>query len=197
MQGDATGSTLVVDIGGGSTELICGLGGEVGFHASLQAGTVRHSERHLTANPPSPSELEELAADVRGLIDEAMGSDPAAVAEHAIAVAGTPTSLAAIELELEPYDPERVHGHRLSLRSIQRMLSQLASVPLAERLEIPGLHPGRAPTIVAGVVILVEVMRAFGLEEIEASEHDILWGARSPLPWLRPEPEPHTGNPGP
>ena len=79
-------------------------------------------------------------------------------------------------MELEPYDPSRVHGHTLALPSIQRMLSQLASVPLAERVEIPGLHPDRAPTIVAGVVILVEMMRAFGLEEITVSEHDILYG---------------------
>jgi len=176
VEGGATGSTLVVDIGGGSTELICGRGGEVGFHASLQAGTVRHSERYLTTDPPTPPELEALAANVRGLIDEGMGSDPGAAAEGAIAVAGTPTSLAAIEQQLEPYDPGRVHGHRLSLTSIQRMLSRLASLPLVQRLRIPGLHPRRAPTIVAGVVILVEVMRAFGLEEVEASEHDILWG---------------------
>jgi exopolyphosphatase/guanosine-5'-triphosphate,3'-diphosphate pyrophosphatase len=65
----------------------------------------------------------------------------------------------------------------MSLESIQRMLSRLAAMPLAERLRVPGLHPGRAPTIVAGVVILVEAMRAFGLNEIEASEQDILWGS--------------------
>ena len=80
-------------------------------------------------------------------------------------------------MELEPYDPARVHGHVLSLPSIQRMLSQLASAPLAERVEIAGMHPDRAPTIVAGVVILVEAMRAFGLDRIEVSEHDILYGA--------------------
>ncbi len=79
-------------------------------------------------------------------------------------------------MELEPYDPARVHGHLLSLPAIQRMLSQLASAPLAQRVEIPGMHPDRAPTIVAGVVILVEAMRAFGLEQIEVSEHDILYG---------------------
>ena len=79
-------------------------------------------------------------------------------------------------MELEPYDPARVHGHVLALPTIQRMLSRLASVPLAERVEIPGLHPDRAPTIVAGVVILIETMRAFGLEEIAVSEHDILYG---------------------
>jgi exopolyphosphatase / guanosine-5'-triphosphate,3'-diphosphate pyrophosphatase len=166
--------TLVIDIGGGSTELVVGAGEEISFHASLQAGVVRHSERHISSDPPTVAELEALAADVRGLIEAAAkeGARPAA----GIAVAGTPTSLAAIELGLEPYDPERVHGHVLSLPSIQRTLSRLASISLAERVEIPGLHPDRAPTIVAGVVILIEAMRAFGLERIEVSEHDILYG---------------------
>ena len=166
--------TLVVDIGGGSTELVVGHGSEVTFHDSLQAGVVRHSERHIASDPPTASELEALATDIRGLIETSVGTG--VIATRGIAVAGTPTSLAAVELGLEPYDPARVHGHVLALPSIQRMLSQLASVPLAERVEIPGLHPDRAPTIVAGVVILVEVMRAFGLEEIGVSEHDILYG---------------------
>jgi exopolyphosphatase/guanosine-5'-triphosphate,3'-diphosphate pyrophosphatase len=166
--------TLVVDIGGGSTELVVGHGSEVTFHDSLQAGVVRHSERHIASDPPTASELEALATDIRGLIETSVGTG--VTATRGIAVAGTPTSLAAVELGLEPYDPARVHGHVLALPSIQRMLSQLASVPLSERVEIPGLHPDRAPTIVAGVVILVEVMRAFGLEEIGVSEHDILYG---------------------
>ena len=166
--------TLVVDIGGGSTELVIGHGAEVSFHDSLQAGVVRHSERHIASDPPTAGELEALATDVRGLIEASLGNGVAA--SQGIAVAGTPTSLAAVELGLEPYDPARVHGHVLALPSIQRMLSQLASAPLAERVEIPGLHPDRAPTIVAGVVILVEVMRAFGLDEIAVSEHDILYG---------------------
>ncbi len=92
-------------------------------------------------------------------------------------MAGTPTSLAAIDQRLDPYDPELVHGYTLSLESIQRMFSELAAMPLSERLDVPGLHAGRAPTIVAGVVILIQVMRAFGLSEIEVSEQDILWGA--------------------
>ena len=166
--------TLVVDIGGGSTELVVGEGSEVTFHDSLQAGVVRHSERCISSDPPTASELEALAADVRGLIEASVGNGIEVTS--AIAVAGTPTSLAAVELELEPYDPSRVHGHNLALPSIQRMLSRLASVPLAERVEIPGLHPDRAPTIVAGVVILIEVMRAFEVEEIGVSEHDILYG---------------------
>jgi exopolyphosphatase/guanosine-5'-triphosphate,3'-diphosphate pyrophosphatase len=169
--------TLVIDIGGGSTELIVGIGSEISFHASLQAGVVRHTERHVSSDPPTAVELESLAGDVRGLIGEAISGQAEARAEAGIAVAGTPTSLAAVEMELVPYDPARVHGHVLSLPSIQRMLSRLASAPLRDRVEIAGLHADRAPTIVAGVVILVETMRAFGLDRIEASEHDILYGA--------------------
>ena len=169
--------TLIVDIGGGSTELVVGSGLEVSFHASLQAGTVRHTERHLPSDPPGPAELEELAGDVRGLIDAELAGRAHVSAEHGIGVAGTPTSLAAIDLQLDPYDSDAVHGHTLGLEAIQHMYSELASMPLAERLEVTGLHPGRAPTIVAGVVILIQVMRAFGLSEIEVSEHDILYGA--------------------
>jgi exopolyphosphatase / guanosine-5'-triphosphate,3'-diphosphate pyrophosphatase len=166
--------TLVVDIGGGSTELIVGQGREIAFHTSLQAGVVRHTERHISSDPPTAVELEALATDARTLIERATAGAPGA--EKGIAVAGTPTSLAAIELELDPYDPARVHGHVLELRSIQRMLSRLAAAPLAERVEITGMHADRAPTIVAGVVILVETMRAYGLERITVSEYDILYG---------------------
>lgn len=166
--------TLVVDIGGGSTELIVGNGREISFHDSLQIGVVRHTERHFASDPPTAGEMEALAADVRSLIEGSVGAG--IEARQGIAVAGTPTSLAAVELGLEPYDPSRVHGTVLALPSIQRMLSGLASVPLAERVEIPGLHPDRAPNIVAGVVILVETMRAFELDEITVSEHDILYG---------------------
>jgi exopolyphosphatase/guanosine-5'-triphosphate,3'-diphosphate pyrophosphatase len=173
----AQDSTLVFDIGGGSTELIVGSGTRVGFHTSLQAGTIRQSERHLSADPPDPHELEDLAGEIRNLIDRAIATEPHANPTRAIAVAGTPTSLAAIDQGLEPYDPGRVHGYRLGMPRIQRMLSRLSSLPLAERLRVPGLHPGRAPTIVAGTVILVQVMRAFGMDEIEVSELDILHGS--------------------
>jgi exopolyphosphatase/guanosine-5'-triphosphate,3'-diphosphate pyrophosphatase len=166
--------TLVVDIGGGSTELIVGSGSEISFHDSLQAGVVRHTERHVNSDPPTASELEALATDVRGLIADSVGAG--VEARQGIAVAGTPTSLAAVTMELEPYNPTRVHGHVLDLPSIQVILSRLASLPLAERVEVPGLHPDRAPTIVAGIVILIETMRAFDLERITVSEHDILYG---------------------
>lgn len=171
-----TETTLILDIGGGSTELVIGMGEEISFHASLQAGVVRHTERHLSNDPPATVELETLAADVRGLIEAAVVNQVDDIPKAAIAVAGTPTSLAAMEMELDPYDPKQVHGHVLSLQSIQRLLSQLASAPLAERTEIVGMHPDRAPTIIAGVVILIEAMRIFELDQIRVSEHDILYG---------------------
>ncbi|MGE5408264.1 MAG: exopolyphosphatase [Syntrophothermus sp.] len=166
--------TLVVDIGGGSTEIVVGAGREIEFHASLQAGVVRHAERHIFSDPPTAAELESLAADVRGLIEAATADGVSA--EEGIAVAGTPTSLAAIELELDPYDPDRVHGHVLALPSIQRMLSRLASASLQQRARTTGLQADRAPTIVPGAVILIETMRAFELERVTVSEHDILYG---------------------
>jgi exopolyphosphatase/guanosine-5'-triphosphate,3'-diphosphate pyrophosphatase len=94
-----------------------------------------------------------------------------------IAVAGTATSLAAIDLELDTYDPDRVHGHRLALAACERILGRLAALPVEERRSVTGLHPDRAPTIVAGVAILTRSLRAFGLDEVEISEADILHGA--------------------
>ncbi|MFN8152290.1 MAG: Ppx/GppA phosphatase family protein [Solirubrobacterales bacterium] len=169
--------TLVVDIGGGSTELIVGSGPEPEFHTSLQVGVVRHSERHVHADPPRTEELEALSDDVGGTLEAELSSHPGLRAEHAIAVAGTPATLAAVELELEDFDADVVEGHHLSLASAQQACSRLASLPVAERAHVPGVHPDRAPTIVAGVVILIKAMRAFGLDEVEVSERDILYGA--------------------
>jgi exopolyphosphatase/guanosine-5'-triphosphate,3'-diphosphate pyrophosphatase len=97
--------------------------------------------------------------------------------EHGIAVAGTATTLAAIDQKLDPYDPEKVHGYRVNLGACERIVAQLAALTVAERRGVTGLHPDRAPTIVAGAVIMLESMRVFGLDEIEVSESDILHGA--------------------
>jgi exopolyphosphatase / guanosine-5'-triphosphate,3'-diphosphate pyrophosphatase len=94
-----------------------------------------------------------------------------------LAVAGTATTAAAIAHEVEPYDPARIHGARVTEGALEEMLARLALLPEAERREVPGLHPDRAPTIVAGITILLECTRALGLDEIEVSEHDILRGA--------------------
>jgi exopolyphosphatase/guanosine-5'-triphosphate,3'-diphosphate pyrophosphatase len=168
---------LVIDIGGGSTELVAGLPGhEPTFHVSTQAGVVRQTERHLHDDPPPPAQLQALAEEVRQVFEEAVPADVRAGVRHAIAVAGTATSAAAIDQALEPYDPARVQGYVLHVGDCELMLARLADLPLAERRKVPGLHPDRAPTIVAGVAILIEAMREFGLDEVEVSEHDILWG---------------------
>jgi exopolyphosphatase/guanosine-5'-triphosphate,3'-diphosphate pyrophosphatase len=169
--------TLVIDVGGGSTELVIGVGRRAGFHVSTQAGVVRQSERHIRSDPPAAAELDALAADVRSVLLAAVPVEQRAGVVRAIAVAGTATSLAAIAQALVPYDPARVHGYVLSAAERERILAQLAAVPLSERRLTPGLDPARAPTIVAGVVILREVARVFGLDAIEVSEHDILRGA--------------------
>jgi exopolyphosphatase / guanosine-5'-triphosphate,3'-diphosphate pyrophosphatase len=168
---------LVLDIGGGSTELVVGSGRSVAFHVSTQAGSVRHTERELTSDPPSDIELARCADEIRTEIERAVPGEVRRSVVDGVAVAGTPTSLAAIELGLDPYDPERVDGHRLTRLSCQRMLAQLAALPLEQRREVRGLHPERAPTIVAGTIILIETMKAFALESMEVSEHDILHGA--------------------
>ncbi|MEJ7718664.1 MAG: hypothetical protein WKF31_12135 [Thermoleophilaceae bacterium] len=98
-------------------------------------------------------------------------------ATDGIAVAGTATSLAAVDQELEPYDASRVDGYLLELGACEHMLAMLATKTLDERREVSGLHPGRAPTIVAGAVILVEAMRAFALDAVRVSEADLLHGA--------------------
>jgi exopolyphosphatase/guanosine-5'-triphosphate,3'-diphosphate pyrophosphatase len=143
---------------------------------STQIGVVRHGERHLHAVPPSPAELDALAAAVRASLAAGVPAHARRGRRTAIGVAGTPTQCAAIDLALEPYDPARVEGHVLTARRLSELLRRLAPLPLARLREVPGLHPARAPVIVAGVVILLEAMRCFDLDRIEASERDILWG---------------------
>ncbi len=169
--------TLVVDIGGGSTELVIGTGHEPDFHVSTQAGVVRQTERHIKSDPPEPEELEALRQDVRDTVAEAVPEERRSSVQHAIAVAGTATSLGAIAQQLEPYDPDKVHGYLITKAEAQTILKTLASIPLEERRKTKGLHPDRAPTIVAGIVILIEVLDLFGLGKAEVSEHDILRGA--------------------
>jgi exopolyphosphatase/guanosine-5'-triphosphate,3'-diphosphate pyrophosphatase len=169
--------TLVIDIGGGSTELVIGTGHETSFHVSTQAGVVRQTERHIHEDPPTEPELDELREDVRGIIAEGVAEEHRRAVKHAIAVAGSATSLAAIAQELDPYDPEKVHGYLLRREQCEQILTRLAAIPLEQRRQVAGLHPDRAPTIIAGVVILIEVLKLFALHEVEISEHDILRGA--------------------
>jgi exopolyphosphatase/guanosine-5'-triphosphate,3'-diphosphate pyrophosphatase len=167
--------TLVVDIGGGSTELVIGRpGAEPDFHVSTQAGSVRQTERHLHDDPPTPEQLHALRKDVRAIVEDGAPAGVRAAVTRGIAVAGTATQLAHVDLA----DPDApTHGHVLDLARVREILDRLGSVPLGQRRAVEGLDPDRAPTIVAGAAILVEVSDAFGLQRIETSETDILHGA--------------------
>jgi exopolyphosphatase/guanosine-5'-triphosphate,3'-diphosphate pyrophosphatase len=170
--------TLVIDIGGGSTEFVVGRPGEhPDFHVSTQSGSVRQTERHLHDDPPTQQQLDALRQEVRGIIEDAVPADVRAAVERGIAVAGTATQLAGIDVELDPGDDRSLHGHTLRLDAVEEILDRLASVPLEQRERTKGLDPDRAPTIVAGAAILVEAMRSFGLDRVETSERDILHGA--------------------
>ena len=190
---DVAADTLVIDIGGGSTELVVGGPDGLRFHDSLDLGCVRLTERFLHSDPPTGEELGACAEAVRALLAQRVPGDVRP--ETAIGVAGTITSLAALDLRLAEYDAEQVHGHRLSREGVHAQLDRLASVPLAERREIPALDPDRAPVIVAGAVILREALEHFGLEGLEVSEHDILDGAALEAADL-PEPEEGNAPPG-
>jgi exopolyphosphatase/guanosine-5'-triphosphate,3'-diphosphate pyrophosphatase len=161
--------TLLVDIGGGSTELVLADPGGVTFRTSTQLGSGRLTERYLPSDPPTPAELEACAAHVREVL-------PALRPPAAIGVAGTVTTAAAIDIGVEPYDPQRTHGHRLTGDAVRRVRDELAGMPLARREHVALLEPARAPVIVAGLVILAEILAAFELEAIEVSERDILHG---------------------
>jgi exopolyphosphatase/guanosine-5'-triphosphate,3'-diphosphate pyrophosphatase len=149
--------TMIVDIGGGSTELIL-----PDRHVSLDVGCVRLTERF-------GEDADAAGSHVAGLLPEwQVGA--------AIGVAGTVTSLAALDLGLVDYDAERIHGHALPAAGVDEQLSRLAALPVEERRQLPGLEPERAPVIVAGAAILRSILRHFRLDTIEASEHDLLHG---------------------
>jgi exopolyphosphatase / guanosine-5'-triphosphate,3'-diphosphate pyrophosphatase len=150
--------TLVVDIGGGSTELIL-----PDWHESIDMGSVRMTERFGEDAEAIDSAVEDVLPelDVRA----------------AIGVAGTITSLAALDLGLVEYEPERVHGHLLTAAAVDEQLARLSALPLEERRRVPGLEPERAPVIVAGAAILRAILRRYRLDGIEVSEHDLLHGA--------------------
>jgi len=161
-RGVGRADALVVDLGGGSTELI-----GPGVRTSLEIGSVRLTERLLRSDPPTAGELDEAAELVRSLL-------PPLAPAPTIGVAGTFTTLAA--LELGGYDPARTHGFRLTREAVERWTDRLAAVPVEART-FQGLEPARAPVIVGGALIVRELMRHADLAEIEVSERDLLDGA--------------------
>jgi exopolyphosphatase/guanosine-5'-triphosphate,3'-diphosphate pyrophosphatase len=170
----AADGTLVADVGGGSTELVLGAADGVAWARSLQAGCVRMTERSLGEDVVADGDLAACAAAVSALL-EVVPDEIAEATQRAIAVAGTVTTLAAIQHG--GYDGDAVHGARITREDTRALERRLAAMTLEERRTVPGLEPARAPVIVAGLVVLGSVLDRFGLAEAIVSERDILHGA--------------------
>lgn len=170
---------MVVDVGGGSTEVVMGTGGAEPVCAhSFNVGCRRVTEKFLASDPPAPEEL----ARARAWIREQMASwfadqaKEAASLERVVAVAGTATTVVSIRERMETYDSTRVHKARVSRRELLEVYERLAALPLSKRMQVVGLDPKRAPVMVAGLLILLEVLDFAGIDAFTVSETDILHG---------------------
>ncbi len=170
---------MVVDVGGGSTEVVMGTGGAEPVCAhSFNVGCRRVTEKFLASDPPAPEEL----ARARAWIREQMASwfadqaKEAADLERVVAVAGTATTVVSIRDRMETYDSSRVHKARVSRQELLEVYERLAALPLSARKNVVGLDPKRAPVMVAGLLILLEVLDFAGIDAFTVSETDILHG---------------------
>jgi exopolyphosphatase/guanosine-5'-triphosphate,3'-diphosphate pyrophosphatase len=167
--------TLVIDIGGGSTEFI------IGNHRpeamlSLDIGCVRLFERHLSSDPPTPGEVAALREDVRGQLPKVREVLDPEQAERVVGVAGTITTITALALDLEAYDPTRIHLATIDAGQVRQTAERLAAMTIAERAALPVMAKGREDVIAAGALLLDEICATFGFPRVTASERDILDG---------------------
>ncbi|MCB8906238.1 MULTISPECIES: Ppx/GppA phosphatase family protein [unclassified Streptomyces] len=166
---------LVVDIGGGSTEFVVG-NRHVEAARSVDIGCVRLTERHVRHDPPTAEEADAIRADVRAALDLAAETVPIDTAETLVGLAGSVTTVAAIALGLPEYDSEKIHHARISAAQVAEVTDRLLASTHAERAAIPVIHPGRVDVIIAGAIVLREIVERVGAHEVVVSEHDILDG---------------------
>ncbi len=175
------GPYLLIDVGGGSTELVGSVGSGI-VVVSLDIGCVRATERFLAHDPPLPSELEAARSEVRGLVSRAVDDHPGLKgAARLIGVAGTVAALSRLDQGLVAYDRARIHHSHVSLAAVERLIGLLASIPLARRREWPTLAPERADVIIGGALVLAEAMTTLGFHVLTASESDLLDGIAAEL----------------
>ena len=169
------GPVLVVDIGGGSTELILGdpASGPSAAH-SMDIGSVRLHERHVRHDPVDAVEVAAIVTDVDAALD-ACPVDPAAAAT-VVGVAGTNTTIAAGTLGLDVYDRAAIHGQVLAVADVQRLVGRLLGMTVAERRALGWMHPGRADVIDAGALIVSRVLGRVVVPDLVVAETDILDG---------------------
>ncbi|MDP9816039.1 Ppx/GppA phosphatase family protein [Spirilliplanes yamanashiensis] len=166
---------LVVDIGGGSTEFVTGTD-SVAAALSVDVGCVRMTERHLHGDPPTAAEVAAAEADITAAVDRALAAVDGRAAATLVGLAGSVTTVAALAQGLPGYDPVRIHHARISYADVARVTAELLAAPVADRLALPVMHPGRADVIGAGALVLRVVMERSGHDAVVASEHDILDG---------------------
>lgn len=169
----------VIDVGGGSTEIVVGAGGACRFAHSYDVGSVRLTERHVPRDPPDADALAAVRATARAAY--AAPAPPVGPFDAVVAIAGTATTYAAVELGIARYEDAPPHGARLSLATLERQIARLAALPLAERGAVVGLDPKRADVIVAGGLVLLEAARALGAHEIVVSDRGVRWGLADEL----------------
>jgi exopolyphosphatase / guanosine-5'-triphosphate,3'-diphosphate pyrophosphatase len=172
---EPAGPLLVVDIGGGSTELVRGDDGTIRAH-SMDVGCVRMTERHLRDDPPTVEQIAATIADVRAATDQARSDVPLDGDLTFVGVAGTVTTVAAIALGLDRYDADVIHGSTITAEKIAEVTDRLLRMTHAERAALPVMHPGRVDVIGGGALVLRTLVEQTGVAEVVASEHDILDG---------------------
>ncbi len=173
--GRARAPYLVVDIGGGSTELV--LGDEAPVAArSVDVGCVRITERRLHSDPPTPAEVAAARTDIAAAVELAGQTVPLRAARTVVGLAGSVTTLAAMDADLPEYDDTVTHHYRLPASSVHELTARLLRMTRAERARVPVMHPGRVDVIAAGALVLEAVVDATGCDEVLVSEHDILDG---------------------
>jgi len=166
---------LVVDIGGGSTEFVVGAS-TVEHAISVDIGCVRMTERHLHDDPPTPGQIRAAEADIAAGVDRALTVVPGRDARTLVGLAGSVTTVTALALGLDRYDPAQIHHARVSYPDVAKVTADLLAMTKAQRLSLPVMHPGRADVIGAGALVLRIVMERAGADDVIASEHDILDG---------------------
>jgi len=174
---ETDGYYLILDVGGGSTEFIYGSQEQYLFAKSLNIGSVRLTENFISNDPPSFSELENISRHVHGEINNNLKNlEPDVDTTTLVGVAGTVTTLLAVDLEMTEYIPENIHRQSLTTSQVQNLLSRFTSLALNARKKLPGLHPERADVIIAGTLILLEVMNHYGFADLMVSDRGTRYG---------------------
>ena len=177
----ARGPFLVIDIGGGSTELVLGTT-SVEAARSVDVGSVRLTERHLEGDPPDAAQIAAARADVDAALELVRQVVPVERARTAVGLAGSVTTVAALALGLPAYDSERIHLSRLSRIDVQAVTDRLLAMTREQRAALPAMHPGRVDVIGGGALVLAVLVERLGLDEVLVSESDILDGIAWSVP---------------